>query len=234
MAKPRAEKKIYVQLLDQILNAVRSGTLQAGDRLPPERTWSEKMNVSRATIRETIRALEMTGLVQCRQGEGNFLSNNFSSAMAQPLSLMFWLKKGETREIHEFRKMLEIEAARLAAKNGTDEELEELKKIHSKMLVQTDKTYRAQMDQNFHFQIGKMAHNCLLEETLGSASALIENMIAGLREQIVKKDHEMKRICEQHDKILNAVIQRDSEQASQAMREHMTYVEEFMADLNLF
>lgn len=77
-------ERIYKTLMDSILEALKNGTLNPGDRLPPERKWAEEMKVSRSAVREAVRALEMIGLVSCRQGGGTFINENYRLTMFQP------------------------------------------------------------------------------------------------------------------------------------------------------
>ena len=78
--KDISRKRVYLEIMDQIKEKIQRKELRPGDRLPPERQWSEQLGVSRATVREAIRSMEMIGLVTCRQGEGNFINDDFTSA----------------------------------------------------------------------------------------------------------------------------------------------------------
>ena len=67
---PIKSTKVYQQVIIQIKDMIDKGTLKKGDKLPSERTLVEQLQVSRASIREALRALEVIGLIECRQGEG--------------------------------------------------------------------------------------------------------------------------------------------------------------------
>ena len=89
MFKQITSNKVNFQIMTQIKESIKSGQLKRGDRLPSERNMSESLGVSRATVREAIRSMELIGLVNCVQGEGNFIAETFDNSLNEPLSLMF-------------------------------------------------------------------------------------------------------------------------------------------------
>lgn len=74
-----ASKKVYEQVIEQIQYKILNGELKKGDKLLSERELSEQMNVSRTSIREAIRVLETMGVIESRQGEGNFICTNIEN-----------------------------------------------------------------------------------------------------------------------------------------------------------
>ncbi len=97
------------------------------------------MNVSRTSIREAIRVLETMGVIESRQGEGNFICTNIEKTLIEPLSMIFKLNNGTLGDILELRIILEIEIAKLASKRITSSEAIELKNIIDEMRVETNK-----------------------------------------------------------------------------------------------
>ena len=77
MFSPIKNTKVYEQVIDQIKNMIDEGNLKKGDKLPSERSLVEQLKISRASIREALRALEVIGLIECRQGEGSYIRTNF-------------------------------------------------------------------------------------------------------------------------------------------------------------
>ena len=73
MFKPVKNMKVYEQVVDQIKEMVRVGKIKKGDKLPTERVMAEELQVSRTSIREAMRALEVVGLIESRQGAGNYI-----------------------------------------------------------------------------------------------------------------------------------------------------------------
>ena len=134
MFSPIKNTKVYEQVIVQIKDMIDKGTLKKGDKLPSERKLVEQLQVSRASIREALRALEVIGLIECRQGEGNYIKTSFQDNLFEPLSIMFMLEGSNPEAIWELRKIMEVEAAGLASKRITDEQLKELKEITEKFI----------------------------------------------------------------------------------------------------
>ena len=85
MIEPNKTTKVYEQVIEQIKSKIKSGEIKKGDRLPSEREMAESIGVSRASVREAIRALEVVGLVESRQGAGNYIKTNFDNSLFEPL-----------------------------------------------------------------------------------------------------------------------------------------------------
>ena len=132
-----SNKKVYEQVIEQIQDNIMDGTFKKGDKLPSERDLSETMGVSRTSIREALRVLETMGVVESRQGEGNFICSNIEKSLLQPLSMMFKLNEGSWSDIFELRNVLEIECARLSALRATELDCRELLDIVQKMEAET-------------------------------------------------------------------------------------------------
>src|SRR5690606_24269069 len=80
------------KIVDQVKQNIASGNLKKGDKLPSERQMSEMFGLSRATIREAIKALNTLGIIECSHGSGNYISSNLSNSLTEPLSIMFMLE----------------------------------------------------------------------------------------------------------------------------------------------
>lgn len=228
MFKEIPQKKIYLQILEQIKENIMNGNLKSGDRLPSERQWAEQLGVSRASIRESIRALEMIGLVICQQGEGNFIAENFENTLTQPLTIMFWLSKGKVNEIQELRRALETEAAKLAAKNITPDKLALLESLCHDIEIESDEATRAELDKMFHYEIAMASENTLIKNVLFSSSTLIETFIKNIRVAILLEESRGTLINEQHRKVLKALKEKEPLKAAFAMSEHMDLIDDFV------
>ena len=114
-----SSKKVYEQVIEQIQESIFNGELKKGDKLPSERELSEQMRVSRTSIREALRVLETLGVVESKQGEGNFVCSNINKSLIEPLSLIFKLNNGTWMDVIELRQALELEAVRFASERIT-------------------------------------------------------------------------------------------------------------------
>lgn len=221
MFSPIKNTKVYEQVIIQIKDMIARGILRKGDKLPSERELVDKLGVSRTSIREALRALEIIGLVESRQGEGNFIRDNFENSLFEPLSVMFMLQKSSTLEIHQVRVMIETETASLAAKNINDKDIKVLQGFIDKLKNSKDELERSISDKNFHYKIAECSGNFLINNILRSVSSLMDAFIVNARMVIVNESKARELLVEQHEDILQALIDRDSEGAVKAMRKHL-------------
>ena len=121
MFKPVKNMKVYEQVVDQIKEMVRIGQIKKGDKLPTERVMAEELQVSRTSIREAMRALEVVGLIESRQGAGNYIREEFDDVLLEPLSIVFMLQNGTNKDIFELREVLELSTIFLSVMRISDE-----------------------------------------------------------------------------------------------------------------
>ncbi|MCI6738687.1 MAG: FadR family transcriptional regulator [Intestinibacter sp.] len=227
-----SNKKVYEQVIEQIQNNIMEGIFKKGDKLPSERELSEKMGVSRTSIREALRVLETMGVVESRQGEGNFICSNIEKSLLQPLSMMFKLNNGSFSDIYELRSILEIECARLSAIRATDMDCRELLSVVEEMEQETfgENRYEilVELDKKFHNTLSDISKNYLIESLFSTISNLFEKFIEDARYKIILFDSEQanKSLLIQHKKICESIIKKNQDMAVEAMREHMEYVME--------
>ena len=217
-----SNKKVYEQVIEQIQKNIMDGTFKKGDKLPSERELSEKMAVSRTSIREALRVLETMGVVESRQGEGNFICSNIEKSLLQPLSMMFKLNNGSWSDIFELRNILEIECARLCSLRATDLDCRELESIVHDMEKETFGENRL----NILVDLDKKFHNYLIESLFITTSNLFEKFIEDARYKIISYDSAKgsTNLLIQHKNICEAIIKKDEEAAIESMRKHMKYV----------
>lgn len=225
---PIKNAKVYEQVIEQIKTMIISGNLQKGDKLPSERELVDQLKVSRTSIREALRALEIVGLIKCKQGEGNFIRDNFDNSLFEPLSLVFMLEKSNKEDIIEVRGIIEVEATALAAKRITKEQLKKLEHIIDEIKNIEDEKLLAKLDKNFHYEIAQASNNFILLNIINSCSSLIDSLIQNARYKIIKNNVNKEELVNQHEKIYLALKEKDAELASKLMREHLEFSSKFL------
>lgn len=223
MFNPIRNTKVYEQIVDQIKDMISKGTLRKGDRLPSERSLVEELQVSRASIREALRALEVIGLIECRQGEGNFIKTSFEDNLLEPLSIMYRLESSSPSEIWELRKIMEVEAAGLAAERISTEQLMELSKLVHSLNDSEDEAHGAEIDKQFHYKLAESSGNVLLYNILRTISVLVEKFIKDIRLEILKECGNKELLLNQHRAIYLAIEGHSPEAARKAMGEHLDF-----------
>lgn len=217
MLNPVKNTKVYEVIMEQIKDIVKKGELKSGDKLPSERELADKLEVSRTSVREALKALTMLGLIESKHGEGNFIKSNFEDSLLEPLSIVFLLIENKNEDIIELRRIIEPEAAALAAKNIKGPELVELKKIMNELNDSLDFEASAELDKKFHYKIAQASGNHLISTIMFSISSLIEKYIDSsyihdMNKQLVKL---------QHEEIYMALESQDPKRASECVKKHL-------------
>lgn len=229
---PNASRAFQI-VIRRVQSDIQNKKLRPGDRLAPERQLAESLGVSRATIREAIRALEMIGLVVSRQGEGNFISDRMDLALLQPMTISFYLGGGSLYDIHHFRQSLEIEATGLAAADPSPDFIQHITAVADQMEIAPDIDTSASLDDDFHQSIAAASGNCLIRDSLTAATTLLETVRYQARIAIISKEKdEGNALYFQHRRITDAIVAKDPILARKRMLEHMIYVEDFLSDIS--
>lgn len=220
--------KVYELVIEQIKELINKGELRCGDRLPPERELCEKLNVSRTSIREALRALEMLGIVECRQGGGNFIKEHFEDSLVEPLSMTFMLHGSKIEEVMEIRIILESETAALAAAKISEEQLRELKDMSTQLNNTEDEMSSAELDKKIHYKIVKAADNFLIVNMMNAISSLVESYIENAIVSMNNDEEGKKILRKQHVSIIRSIEAHNPEEAAAAMREHLIYTDNYI------
>lgn len=228
MFSPVKNKKVYEEVIEQIKDMIYKGILKKGDKLPSERHMVEKLQVSRTSVREALRCLEIIGLIESRQGEGNFIKENFENGLIEPLSVMFMLKDSKSEEILELRKIIEIGTVQLAAKRISKSELDELKELKEKLKKLNKEENLAEIDREFHYKIAEASQNFLLLGVLNAISSLMESYIKDARKSILEEEGNRQELIKQHENIFEALNNNNEDEAIKAMTKHLDFANKYM------
>jgi len=227
--KPVRTKKIYEEIIDQIKKLITEGELKPGDRLIPERELADQLQVGRSAVREAFRALEAMGIIEIRAGEGAFIRGINHDSLVEILGLVLLTEKDTARELMELRKIMEVEAAALAAVRRDKDDLANLKKF----LRQMEKDIEAgdlgeESDMYFHTYVAVATHNSLLSHLMGSISETMRKVLKTARQKLYETPGMPKRLLQEHIDIYNAIEKGSAQEARKAMFNHLDKVEKAM------
>jgi GntR family transcriptional repressor for pyruvate dehydrogenase complex len=230
--RPIQAKKIYEEIVEQIRQLIENGSLKPGDKLLSERELAEKLQVSRASVREALRALEMMGFVEIKTGEGTFVKESSTEGIIQPLAMFISIEKGAFFEISEIRKIFETAAAHLAAERATPGDLAKIEENLERMkaaLAEDDSEKGEDSDAAFHFSIAEATQNSWLLRLLNTISDSFHKTVSAARRQLYMTPGHPRILIEQHTKIYKAIRDRNPDLAEKAMLEHLNFAEASMA-----
>lgn len=225
--KPIKTRKIYEEIVEQIRELVVRGELKPGDRLPSERDLVERLQVSRASIREALSALEMMGLLEVRSGEGTYVRKIRSESVVAPLAWMLTMEKGTVLELLEVRKILEVQAVGLAAQRATDTDLKELAEALDDMKNDLSLDLGGEKaDLRFHYAITRATKNKILIRLMDTISDLMQHMLKASRSQLYQGKYTPSLLFQEHLGVYEAIKCKDSGKAKELLLKHLNGVEE--------
>lgn len=219
--QPIARQVLSEHVAQRILALVQTGALKPGQQLPPERELASMLGVSRPSLREALRALSILGILDKRQGNGVFVSALSPELLLAPLHFFISLTPRHLDALFETRIIVESGAARLAAERSEESVIERLESCVAcgeKSLG--DPTAFLEVDEEFHRVIVQATRNPFMErlaqslQILGRTSREITAQVAGIRQQTHSD----------HLQILESLIERDPDEASRAMQQHLRNV----------
>ncbi|MEJ2292878.1 MAG: FadR/GntR family transcriptional regulator, partial [Deinococcales bacterium] len=171
-------RKLYEQVVERIRQQILSGELKSGDQLPNERSLGERYGVSRTVIREAMKTLIQSGLVEVRRGQGTFVVDGTADALKQSLRLMMGFASEERiGEMVEVRELLEPEIASRAAQRRTENDLVALRAAVRDMDVALDdaRTF-IEADNRFHVTLAVATQNHVIPRLLDSVVDLLQEL----------------------------------------------------------
>lgn len=209
-------KALYEMIADKLELFIINDTSKISQKLPSEQYLADSFGVSRPVIREALKILKERGLVEMRQGSATVISEYSAEHFCRTVRRMAQMKGVDTEQIYQIRMPLELLAVRLAAQNVTDESLLELKSVNEAIYVCRDGKERARLDVAFHKTIAKMSGNVMLEYILEGMAALLQDIFELSADSTTDRENILL-----HDKIFEAIEQRDAETAVDLMRTHI-------------
>ena len=208
-------------IVEQIRLLMRQGQLKPGDRLPSERDLCERFGVSRVTVREALRMLESSGLVEIRVGArgGAFVTAPSSDRVGEGLADLLTLSVISAADVTEVRMMLEAGIVPLVCERATEEDLAALDEICRRSeaaLASGD--YTMNMSLEFHIRVAQATHNPAIAVLVESFSGPI---LMSLQQAHEAAPEMGERGTREHEEFIAAVRRRDVDTASRIMLEHL-------------
>ncbi len=203
---------LAMAVIEQLQAMILDKTLAHGDKLPPERVLSENFNVGRSTIREAMKALEIAGIIERRQGDGNYITNNVHESIIKQVQIAFSLSNGTKQDIYDIRSLLEVYACHKAALVANKKSTEKLFSALEKLSKATTEESLIKYDMQFHYEIARIAQNKLLLTLWDSINYLFFNILE-------RSD----AFVEEHEAIAKAIAENNPKEAVEHMKLHLEY-----------
>ena len=227
--KEIAPVRLYESVIEQIMNLIKNNKLKPGDKLPPERELAEKLSISRNSLREAFRVLELRGLIKSKPGGGRFIREIRENGHNNTENIILSLEKSSILELLEAREIFEVKIAKIAAQKATPEDIELIEEALNKINEEEELKHgkETESDTEFHLAIASASHNFvfvniiklhlyLLKETRGKTWK-----ITGRRE----------KQYQEHQAILQAIKEHNAKKAGETMLKHLKNVREVLVKI---
>ncbi len=231
--EPIQPEKISHTVVRQIEQLILRGILKPGERLPSERELSERLGVSRPSLREALSDLQDSGLLTSRAGAGVFVGDVLGSAFSETLVRLFANHEEAVFDYITFRRDMEGLAAERAASIGTETDLKVIGALFAKMEAahsKRDPTEEANLDAEFHLSIIEASHNVIMLHMMRSMYQLLREGVFYNRSIMFKQRTTRDTLLDQHRAINEALQARDPIAARAAVEHHLGYVESALFD----
>ncbi len=218
MLKTTQKRKVYQEILLEINQIIKEDRLRPGDKLPSERELSERLQVGRSSVREALRALELLGLITTRHGEGTFVQHYRHNKLIDILGYYVLSDFKTKKDLIEMRKILELDAVRLACQRATEKHFEEMERIleESERKVKEGKI-PTEEDYQFHRMIARSSRNSVLHRIW----APVVEYSKTIREDSLSREGRAVQAIREHREIMDAIKRRDVAEAEKQMAQHL-------------
>jgi DNA-binding FadR family transcriptional regulator len=215
--RPIHRANVYELVAERLIADISEHRLAPGEQLPTERELTERFGVGRSSVREALRKLESYGIIHAH-GKGQFVIGSEAEVMVPAVIMLLSLGHASLGEVHELRRILEVNMAPLAARRRQSEDLNAMRRANRAMrasMPAPQATMAADLD--FHAAIAAASHNRAIAAT---ATALWTAL-----QRAQQTYHVSEQAIAQHDRIIEAIAASDPKAARLRAAEHVDWIE---------
>jgi len=222
----RRVRKSYEQVADQLRELIVSGRLAQGERLPTETLLSAEVGVSRATVREALRLLAAQGLIRTAKGAGggSFVTmptvDHISDSLSSNIALLTDARDLTLEELIEARELLEVPAARFAARRRSAEDVQMLRDAIPADEPPLDTQSEFLHNRDFHTTLIWCCGNTVLQIAAQPVFSALQTSLS--RSGLGREFH--RSVHAHHVRIAEAVVAADEDGAAQEMHDHLAFL----------
>ncbi len=225
LIEPLRKTRIPEEIADRIRRLIVDRTLPPGRPLPSERVLARRFGVSRGSVRDAFRMLEMLGLVEMRHGQGKFPLELSVDRLVAPLTNVLQFRPDLQDELMDVRRMFEPAVARMAADRVTNEDLDSLDQVidAQRRKIKTGQS-AINEDTAFHAALARATGNRIVVHIMET----LNNLLVESRKRTLKQKGRPERSLVGHEAIVAAIRRRDGDRTERAMRDHIDGIAELL------
>ncbi|MGY4688768.1 FadR/GntR family transcriptional regulator [Salibacterium sp. K-3] len=221
-------KGISERAADYIKQYIVEGKYKPGDKLPGEREMAGNLNVSRNTVREAYKILEAYGYITIKHGTGIFVASE--EYQISKMASFFFVSTDQFKDLFAIRKILENSAVEWAVEHASADQIEDLAAVveESKKTAREENRHEnlAGLDQKFHLALAHMSGNTVLIHVMHNLIDLLQES----RLQSMQIPGRGVQSVLEHESIVQAVKNRNAQEAGDCMARHLESVERSITD----
>ena len=205
--RKKQKEDVTVKLIAVFKQLIAEGTLKPGGRLPAERDLAETFGVSRSSLRQALKVLEIMGVISQRVGDGTYLNTGADTILREPMEFLILLDGISSHELMEARLLVEPELAARAALRASDEDVAEIaRELRAMDASKVDHANFVAHDLLFHQAIFQAAGNRVTSLMFSVVHKSLEKLIT-ITSQVVEPEHTLTL----HRRIYQAIRKRDQD-----------------------
>lgn len=213
--------------IEQIKSMIVRGELRPGDRLPPEKELADRLGLSRSSLREAVKALDVLHLVDVRRGDGTYVTSLEPKFLLDAISFISEIQEDSSVvDIFEVRRILESQATGLAAQRAKTTDVEALRKESAEIaLHSSDAELLLEHDVRFHQMISELSGNQYLSSLI---NGLTPKTVRARIWRVLTQEGVVERTLKEHNLIIDAIEAKNPDLAMAAATAHISGVEEWL------
>lgn len=221
----QSKDKAYEKVTHYVKERIKTGELRVGDKIPTERELSEKLELSRNSVREALRTMDNMGLIRCRQGSGNYISGEMQQIIEETLYMMFMLKQISDIDVSQLRRAIDIQAMILAVRNVNEDDIYEIKQLLDRLdVIEVDES--AFVDRDIHLLISKYSKNKLIEIINDTLSTIMEKFIFKARRLVIGNERDVLTVF--HRDMLMSLLERNEGKGVLVINKHYDTIDKYL------
>ena len=221
----QSKDKAYEKVTHYVKERIKTGELRVGDKIPTERELSEKLELSRNSVREALRTMDNMGLIRCRQGSGNYISGEMQQIIEETLYMMFMLKQISDIDVSQLRRAIDIQAMILAVRNVNEDDIYEIKQLLDRLdVIEVDES--TFVDRDIHLLISKYSKNKLIEIINDTLSTIMEKIIFKARRLVIGNESDVLTVF--HRDMLMSLLERYEGKGVLVINKHYDTIDKYL------
>src|ERR1700733_14883139 len=225
--EPIHRETVMSMVAQRIEQLVRTGDLKAGDRLPPEPDLAQMLCVSRGSLREALKGLVYLGLIRSRAGDGTYIQCSLDRALNQYFQWMILLDEVKHLEVYELRKIIEPDAAALAAQRATQSDIEQLEAALDGMAEgRGNPEVFLPFDIQFHDAFAQASGNVAIQTTI----RMLYHATSEARRAVLPFIDDWDRHWRRHERVFVCIRDHKPALARKAVLEDLHYAESLLRE----